>query len=234
MHTDTPHRLGMEAPAGREPVRTESSGPRLARVRFEDEQQVASVLTRAFVDDPLVMAICPSGREDRQRRTLWSFRMAVRGHCLANEPAFVVAADGRLAGVVLVSRSRTIQPARGDLAFTVRGVLHVGARTLWRGLRAAHVIGAHAPSYPFTYLRTLGVAPEYHGRGLGSQLVQYVLRTSPPELPVYLETAKEENLAFYTRHGFERAGEFQCLGVPVWRLTRPPLADPTARGAVQR
>lgn len=193
----------------------------LGVLRWEDERRAAAVLARAFLDDPLVMAICDAPPAERERRMLWSFRIAVRAHCLAGQPAWtVVAPDAQPVGVVLVSRPRTDRQPSPDLLFTLWGLWRIGLRTGLRGLRAGRSIAAHAPQTPFTYLRTLGVAPDFHGRGLGSRLVEQVIRAAPAAWPIYLETAKEQNLGFYARHGFTCVGEFRCLGVPVWRLIR--------------
>ncbi len=195
-------------------------------LRWEDEQRFAALLARAFVDDPLVIAICDATARERQERMQWSFRIAVRSHYLAGQPAWTACgADDTPVGVVLLTRSRTPVQARSDVMFTVRALRHIGLRTALRGFRAARVIGAYAPSEPFSYLRTLGVDPAHQRRGVGAQLVEQVLRASPAALPVYLETAKEQNLSFYTRLGFQCAGEFRCLGAPVWRLIRPAAAD---------
>jgi ribosomal protein S18 acetylase RimI-like enzyme len=199
--------------------------PVTAVLRWQDESSVAALLARAFVDDPLVIAICAASAAHRHERMRWSFRIAVRSHYLARQPAWtVVDSGGALQGVVLVTRARPAMASRSDLFFTLRGLRHVGARTALRGFKAAQIIASYAPPEPFTYLRTLGVDPAQQRQGRGSQLVEQVIRASPPTLPVYLETAKEQNLAFYSRHGFEPAGEFTCLGVPVWRLLRPAAA----------
>lgn len=200
--------------------------PTAAVLRWEDERRVAALLARAFVDDPLVIAICHAPAPERQERMRWSFRVAVRSHWLARQPAWtVVDVYGTPLGVVLATRSRAAVHPHSDLLFTIRGLRHIGARLALRGLKAAQIIASHVPSEPFTYLRTLGVDPEHQRRGLGSRLVEQVLRSAPSALPVYLETAKEQNVPFYTRHGFAPAGEFECLGVPVWRLLRPATAD---------
>ncbi len=202
------------------------SEPVITVLRWEDEHRGAAVLARAFVDDPLVIAICEAPAPERQVRMCWSFRIALRGHALGRQPAWaVVDASGAPLGVVLVTRSRLAVQAHSDLLFTLRGLRHVGVRTALRGFKAAQTIATHAPPEPFTYLRTLGVDPDQHRRGVGSRLVEQVIRASTPSLPVYLETAKEQNLSFYARHGFDVAGEFRCLDVPVWRLIRPATAD---------
>jgi GNAT superfamily N-acetyltransferase len=191
-------------------------------LRWEDEYEAAGVLARAFIDDPLVTAICPGPAHERQRRMWWSFRVAVRSHYLSRQPAWsIVGPDAMPVAVVLVNRSHPAVQPRLDVVFALRGFAHLGVSASLRGLRAAQTIAAHAPPQPFTYLRTLGVDPRWQGRGLGSQLVEWVVRAAPAGLPVYLETAKEGNLSFYARHGFTCVGDFRCLGVPVWRLVRP-------------
>jgi GNAT superfamily N-acetyltransferase len=194
-------------------------------LRWEDEQRVASLLARAFVDDPLVAAICDAPAPVRLERMRWNFRVAVRGHCLAAQPGWtIVDSDARPVAVALVTRSQARVGVRSDILLALRCFFHIGLRTAARGLEAAQSIAAHLPSEPFTYLRTLGVDPDLQGRGLGSRLVERVLCAAPSALPVYLETAKERNLSFYGRHGFGCIGEFFCLGVPVWRLLRPGAA----------
>lgn len=191
-------------------------------LRWADERAAAAVLARAFTDDPLVVAICGGGRQQRERRMWWSFRVALRSHCLAAQPAWGgLDPDGGLRAIVLATRPRAAIDVRADLWFSLRGLLRVGWRAGLRGIEAANTIAAHEPPGPFTYLRTLGVDPAWQRSGLGSELVHQVIRSAPSALPVYLETAKAENLPFYAGHGFECCGEFRCLEVPVWRLLRP-------------
>ena len=208
---------------------TDDNAPAIAVLRWEHERRVAALLARAFVDDPLVLAICSAAAPQRQERMRWSFRVAVRSHCLGRQPAWIIAdAGGTPLGVVLATRSQWPVHSNSDLLFTIRGLRHIGMRTALRGLKAAQIIASHVPPEPFTYLRTLGVDPPHQRSGVGSQLVKQLIQVSPPTLPLYLETAKEENIPFYAAHGFEPAGEFDCVGVPVWRLLRPATADAAA------
>ena len=201
----------------------------VAALHWGQEREVAAVLTRAFADDPLVNAICDTSASQRPGQMLWSFRMAVRTHCLSPQPAWTIAdARAGLVGVVMISRPGMTLNATPDTLFVLRGLLHVGPRAALRGMRAGQTIAAHAPPGPFTYLRTLGIDPSFHGRGFGSRLIKQALSAAPTAWPVYLETAKEKNLSFYARHGLRCIGEFECLGVRVWRLLRPPLPHPLA------
>ncbi len=191
-------------------------------LRWEDERSAAALLGRAFADDPLVIAICDAPARDCEQRMRWGFRIAIRSHCLTAQPAWTATVAGeQIAGVVLVTRPRSAAPANIDVLFALWGLLHIGIRVGRRGATAARAIAEHLPAGPFTYLRTLGVEPDLQNRGIGSRLVEQVARTAAPGLPIYLETAKAENLEFYGRHGFHCLGEFRCLDVPVWRLLRP-------------
>ena len=73
------------------------------------------------------------------------------------------------------------------------------------------------------YLWILGVDPAHQGRGQGAATIAHGLaRADAASKPVYLETYKERNLAFYRRHGFEVAREeHPPQGPPFWAMLRP-------------
>jgi ribosomal protein S18 acetylase RimI-like enzyme len=62
------------------------------------------------------------------------------------------------------------------------------------------------PSEPHWYLVTLSVRPEFHRRGLGSQLVAPILeRADREQVPCYLETSDPADVGYYERIGFRVA-----------------------------
>lgn len=74
------------------------------------------------------------------------------------------------------------------------------------------------------YLLFLGVEPGQQGIGIGSLLVNPVLKMADEQcLPCYLETMKQKNLAFYHKHGFQVVAERQTPdgGPYIWALLRP-------------
>lgn len=78
---------------------------------------------------------------------------------------------------------------------------------------------------PHWYLLILGVEPERQGQGIGSALIAPNLARADAEgLPCYLETAKERNVMFYRRHGFEVRDEENIPGggPKVWMMVRQP------------
>lgn len=78
---------------------------------------------------------------------------------------------------------------------------------------------------PHWYLMLLGVAPTYQGQGIGSLLLQPVLKQADHEgLPCYLETSTEAAVRFYQRHGFEIVRKSQELAntARFWTMKREP------------
>jgi len=81
------------------------------------------------------------------------------------------------------------------------------------------------PKTPHYYLFAIGVLPQCKGQGLGTKLIQEVLRRCDEEgVPAYLENSKEENLPFYEGHGFkvQRQIRFATSAPPLWLMWRDP------------
>ena len=71
----------------------------------------------------------------------------------------------------------------------------------------------------------LGTEPASQGKGIGSALMQPILdRCDSEGLPAYLESSKDTNIPFYSRHGFEVTGEIKIGkdGPMVWPMWRTP------------
>src|SRR3712207_1324978 len=94
-----------------------------------------------------------------------------------------------------------------------------------RVLRGMHGIEKRHPRGPHYYLSILGVEPSRQGEGLGSALLQPGLRRCDQEgIGAYLETGKERNVRFYSRHGFRVTEEVALPGgPPMWLMWRDPL-----------
>lgn len=109
-----------------------------------------------------------------------------------------------------------VVPLLGFGLGTMRGLAKMGSNQL-----------AHFPEQPCWYLAALGVAPDAQGKGVGSQLMQRVLREIDHlHQPAYLETGEEINLRFYRRLGFEiRESNVQLAPPPgptCWTMWRNP------------
>ncbi|MGH2912475.1 MAG: GNAT family N-acetyltransferase, partial [Solirubrobacteraceae bacterium] len=74
------------------------------------------------------------------------------------------------------------------------------------------------------YLAVLGTEPDMQGQGLGSAVLEPVLRQCDNDgVAAYLESSKERNIAFYARHGFRVTGEIRLpRGPTMWPMWRDP------------
>jgi GNAT superfamily N-acetyltransferase len=187
-----------------------------------DLPRIGRALAAAFETDPI-----------------WHWLTPDLDHYRRRAPAFF-AADARLRlgphGRVLVSDDLggcAIWCApdhwKGTLTETARMLAPSGrllGRRLLDGVRAIGAIEkAHTQDPPHWYLSVLGTDPDHQGKGIGSALIRAVTDECDRDgIPAYLESSKEANLAFYSRHGFV-ADEPMRLpkgGPLLWPMWRDP------------
>jgi len=66
------------------------------------------------------------------------------------------------------------------------------------------------PATPHLYLQMIGTAPEAQGKGIGSQMINFILETSAAtSKPVYLETSVLKNVEMYRKKGFVVHGDWK-------------------------
>ena len=83
---------------------------------------------------------------------------------------------------------------------------------------------AYHPQCPHWYLPTIGVEPQFHGKGFGSRLLTETLKQcDQAHMPAYLESSNPANTALYQRFGFEELG--------IIRVGHSPPMVPMLRGA---
>jgi GNAT superfamily N-acetyltransferase len=109
---------------------------------------------------------------------------------------------------------------RSTSTFLRTGPRLSGALRLLNALDKAH----HEIAEPHYYLAILGTDPLYQRTGAGAATLQPVLQHCDDEgVVAYLETQKEENIAYYARHAFEMIDKIEVAGVPpVWTMSRAP------------
>ncbi len=120
------------------------------------------------------------------------------------------------------SKGRDLRIAAGALGAFAWG------RNRANALRLLGAVDKRHPREPHWYLALLGVDPRFQRQGVGHALVEPVLERCDAEgQPAYLETQKEENLAFYARFGFEVTKCVELDGAPpIWLMWRDPVARP--------
>jgi len=188
-----------------------------------DTDRLVEVLVRAFDDDPVSMFLFP-GRRTRQRGLRQFFRIQLRR--LFAEAGEVWTTPGELGGALWVPPGAPRPASWRDLV-TLAPVLVdlVAGGRPGRALRLLADVERARPPQPHWYLATLGTDPPAQGHGVGSSLLRAVLATVDEQgLPAYLESSKERNVPFYTRHGFSVTGEVHSGDgdVTLWLMLRQP------------
>jgi ribosomal protein S18 acetylase RimI-like enzyme len=206
-----------------------TSWPRVALVFPEHYSYAAGVLSRAFIDDPLTNALLPEPREPsaRERHLAGLFQVVLSLQRGDGQPVFGVFEDGRLIAAAVVegtahaSTGATIARGLMNLPAMVRAV---GWSGVGRSIRLLDDLTRNHPSKPHLYLNILGVEPSFQRRHCGVAILDHLralVETRADLDGVYLETATEANVAYYTRNGYEVIGEFYPLGVRMWRMFQP-------------
>lgn len=183
------------------------------------------MLARAFADDPEMVYLLP---QPVHRRLVLPALMAA-GLELVLRVGEVHVAAGRAAAAWVPPRAAGKLPAGppGDGGLFAGVVQAMGPGATARMDEVSHEyarVRAEAMPGPHWYLTLLGVDPAAQGAGLGGLLVAGLLaRAGGDALPAYVETAKETNVAFYRRYGFEVVYEGATPGGLVfWALAHRP------------
>jgi ribosomal protein S18 acetylase RimI-like enzyme len=207
--------------------------PRVPLLFPNQYAEAAAVLGRAFVEDPLLLAIVGPApdSQDRARRMARVFASVLRDHRAHGQPVWGVLADGQIAAAAVVEHvarpSSALSAAIGDLSGLPSLLKALGWSGLMRGLSALDILTRNRPPEPHLYLNILGVEPQMQRRHFGAAILDHLREQAAPRsgvAGVYLETAAEANVAYYTRFGYRVIGEIHPLGVRMWRMLQPRAA----------
>lgn len=188
--------------------------------------EAGEIQGRAFFDDPAFIFTFP---EDAARRERLPWLMGI-GVGYGRRFGHVLTTAGRMLGhaVWLPPGETSLSEERmGAMGFD-QAPARMGEDALKRFGEFMALMSMHHEEIvptPHWYLMILGVEPERQGQGIGSALIAPTLaRADAAGLPCYLETAKERNLVFYRRHGFEVRHEENIPGggPKVWMMVRQP------------
>jgi GNAT superfamily N-acetyltransferase len=185
-----------------------------------DATELGSTLARAFHDDPMFVWIVPD--EATRPAALRTFFGALARHVFTPIGTSVQLSEHAGAALWLppgVSTTRFVSSILvGPSIGWAFGMRLLTAYPLFMEMERAH------PHEPHHYLGVLGIDPAHQGKGLSKLLLAPTLaRADAEKKPAYLETAKESNLAYYRRFGFEITREVRVKSAPpLWCMQRAP------------
>jgi ribosomal protein S18 acetylase RimI-like enzyme len=204
--------------------------PRVALLFPGQHAQAAAVLGRAFADDPLLLAIVgpTADSAERARRMTAVFASVLRDHRAHGQPVWGVLDSDQVAAAAVVEQvarpPSALSTAIGGLPAIPALLKAIGWSGLMRALSALDTLTRNRPPEPHLYLNILGVEPRMQRRHCGGAILDYLREQAAARsvlAGVYLETATEANVAYYTRFGYRVIGEIHPLGVRMWRMLQP-------------
>jgi len=207
-----------------------SDQPRVAILFPHQDAETAAVLGRAFADDPLIKAILPpiENEAERARRMGRMFTIALASQRSSGQPVVGVLHEGRVGAAAIIEQADK-PPTTVSIVLHGIGLLPAltstgGVGGVRRTVAALDVLSRNRPVLPHLYLNVLGVEPILQRRHFGVTLLHWLrdqtaLRSDL--LGVYLETAKEANVGYYSHVGFRVTGEIYPLGVRMWQMLQP-------------
>ena len=190
---------------------------KLVRLNEEHVESAAETLARAFYDYPVFIYVFPDATERKDK--LPALCQSIVMHGLLNGEVY--ATSPAMEGVAM-----WLPPSvPGGLPETPeirREPLEPLERFAYFGRFTNYVRRNHAPARHWK-LDTIGVAPEFQGKGHAGALVRPMLdRIDRERLPCYLDTNLEKNLAIYQRYGFKIVDDTMVPGTEIrdWGMLR--------------
>jgi ribosomal protein S18 acetylase RimI-like enzyme len=171
----------------------------------QDAAALATVLGRAFREDPVMAWIHPNP-DDRERRVSALFyALAERIH-LRHRWSEIAEAEDPLGGALWDPPGEWRVGIRRTLA-VLPSLTHALGGSTARALQVSSAFERVHPRRPHAYLAYLGTTPDAQGIGVGSTLMHRALeRIDAARLPAYLESSDEANVGYYERFGFRVVG----------------------------
>jgi GNAT superfamily N-acetyltransferase len=203
------------------PVPAGPHGQVVRKATPDDVTPLADALARAFDGDPPMQWFLPDA-ESRVARARGLFELMLGKVHLERDWCYTT--EDVVGGALWVPPGNWRLGIVQQLAL-LPGMLRVFGRGLARAQRGLAVMEAGHPRAAHYYLDSLGVVPEWQGRGIGSALLAPVLeRCDRERMPAYLNAGSARSRDLYRRHGFEVTEEFGLPddGPPLWRMWREP------------
>lgn len=196
--------------------------PEIRVLEQAEQNACVELMQAAFADDPLFVALFgerDSGAAEGLRRRF--IKCMLRMNRIVDGRVRGVFADQQLVGAALVELPQISygrhhwRMIRAGLAF-LPFMLELGWRKAGTLNRYQQQTRAHAPvESPHHYLTMVAVSPRVQGKGLGRRLIDEIKAmadSDPRSVGVALDTENVDNVALYTRWGFQPGPSVELPG----------------------
>jgi len=196
------------------------------RIRPSQAELLASVLARAYFDNPGAAYILPDASVRLSALTWFFDSVAIHASRLCGEVYTTANVDG---GVLWIRPGAELTIRKAVKTEILSLPFEMDRSTVRRWTRVMGYLDTVRRSLadtPHWYLVALGTEPSRNAPAIYGRLLNPVLTEADWDLrPCYVETFDERDLPFYEQQGFRitGAGEIPNGGPNFWTLIRPPL-----------
>jgi GNAT superfamily N-acetyltransferase len=190
----------------------------------QDFRQAVQLLSRAFVNDPVSIAVYRNFSPSRRINALEVDFSAELQLCLRRGSPLQVSEAGRMVAAAIIYPPGGFPfPLTDQWMLLVKSILgngwyNLGAWIKWLG-ETDHL----HPKVSHYYLEYIGVIPDEQGKGYGTCVLEYLASQADERgVGCYLENANPRNVPFYKQCGYQIMAEKQVIGLPAWFMWRPP------------
>lgn len=168
-------------------------------------EQLATILSAAFADDPGMQVICQHERRGYTERLRHWFLATLRMYRANQQPLLTVGPEHDLvACAILTAPDANLKPMT-LLRWLWETTWQAGLKSVWRTMAHMRHIEPYQPSAPHYCLEFLAVHPAHQGQGYGSLLLEETHRLAEADertIGVWLETANPDLVPLYERFGY--------------------------------
>lgn len=192
--------------------------PQVRAASVTEIEQVLSTLVLGFAADPVVRWHFPES--ESYLSVMPRFALTLGGGAFESGTA-LLADGGHGAALWMPPGTEPDYDALGTLVEEALRPFPDLARDFAEFVDQASALHIDEPHW---YLPLIAVDPHWHGRGIGSALLEHMLeRCDAEQALAYLEASTPRNISLYQRHGFEILGQIQAGSSPVMTpmLRRP-------------
>jgi GNAT superfamily N-acetyltransferase len=199
---------------------------RILPIRQQDYRPAAQVLSRAFVDDPVSIAVYKNFSPAKRIHALECDFTAELRLCMRRGSPIQASENGHMVAVAVIYPPGCYPlPPLDQWMLLVKSILGNGWYDVRAWMRWLDEVDRQHPKLAHYYLEYVGVDPQYQGKGYGTGVIKYLSAQADTHgVGCYLENANPSNVPFYQRFGFQVVAEKRVIGLPTWFMWRPPTS----------
>ncbi len=183
-------------------------------------KETSVMLSLAFANTPNTLTIWKNPSSEKAlKATAKIFDSAKLSRKFSN--VYVAKIDGKIVGAINYTISPKCQPSLGEQLKSLPSLIFSFGKALPKAFNLLSTWVKHDPKEKHIHIGPLGILPEYKGKGIGTQLLQYALKIADEKkVPCYLETDAPRTVQLYERNGFKVTKTITVNNITNWLMWR--------------